>query len=353
MNRINKLQTTMSLSDIDQMIITDYFNMLYFVNIKLHVGERLFVLLIDKIGKPKLFINELFPLADNDAYEMIRFSGNDDAIALLASHLHGKKIGIDKSWAAGFLIRLMHFRNSDYVDGSVLIDKLRSIKDIDEQNAMIMASRENDKIMSLITKHFKTGISEKEIAVLLKKYFMQNNHQETSFNAIVAFGENAADPHAVASDRKLKPQDVILIDMGGVYQNYCSDMTRTFFWQDDSKLKDIYDIVKAANLAAISKIKVGVAFSEIDNAAREVITKAGYGPFFTHRCGHGIGLQVHEPYDVAASNHSLIEAGMCFSIEPGIYLPQIGGVRIEDLVLVKEDKVQVLNSFSKDRMILR
>ncbi|MCR5067928.1 MAG: M24 family metallopeptidase, partial [Erysipelotrichaceae bacterium] len=166
---------------------------------------------------------------------------------------------------------------------------------------------------------------------------------------IVAFGKNAADPHHMSDDTVLQEHQQVLIDMGSHYKGYCSDMTRTFLQKDDPKTEEIYDIVLKANLAAEAAVRPGVRFCDVDRAARKVIEDAGYGPYFTHRTGHGIGLEVHEPYDVSSSDEMIIQEGMCFSIEPGIYLPGETGVRIEDLVICGSDGAIVLNHFSKEK----
>ena len=349
--RIDNLMHMIFQNQMDHMIISDYYNILYFTGLKLHVGERLLVLLITPNTKPLLFVNRLFSICENSEYDIRYYDDIQDPIELIKNELSGFNIGIDKNWSSGFLIRLMNLYRANYQCGSFIIDQLRAIKDEHEQKLMIKASQVNDQIMHKIVTDLQDGVSEKEIANKLKEYFLEISGLTGSFEAIVAFGENCANPHAIASDRKLKAGDMVIIDMGGVYQDYCSDMTRTFFWKKD-QLSDIYDIVKKANLSAIAMIRPGVSFAEVDQAARSIITEAGYGQYFTHRTGHGIGLQVHEPYDVASNNQRLIEEGMCFSIEPGIYLPNVGGVRIEDLVLVDKEKAIVLNNFSKEKLIL-
>ena len=153
---------------------------------------------------------------------------------------------------------------------------------------------------------------------------------------------------------KIKAGDSVVLDIGGKYNSYCSDMTRTvFIGKEPSKEHaDIYNIVKSANEKAISIIKEGVKFSDIDNAARNIIKDAGYGEYFTHRTGHSIGIEVHDFGDVSAVNHEEVKAGMIFSVEPGIYLKDNIGVRIEDLVLVTKDGCEVLNSVTKEIVVL-
>ena len=152
-------------------------------------------------------------------------------------------------------------------------------------------------------------------------------------------------------NRTLKEGEAVVVDMGCVIDGYCSDMTRTFFVGYNSE-KEIYDLVLKANLAAEAMIKPGVRFKDIDKAARQVIEEACYGQYFIHRLGHGIGMEVHEPFDVSATNDMIVEEGMCFSIEPGIYIKDRIGIRIEDLVLVTSDGVEVLNKYPKDQEVL-
>ena len=165
----------------------------------------------------------------------------------------------------------------------------------------------------------------------------------------MSFGANAGDPHHEPDDTVLKRGDVVLFDIGGRRCNYCSDMTRTFFWgEPDEETAHIYDIVRRANEAAEALIAPGVRMCDLDRVARDVIEDAGYGKYFTHRLGHSIGLQDHEPGDVSLVNEQVVEPGMTFSIEPGIYLPGRTGVRIEDLALVTENGVEILNAYPHD-----
>ena len=151
----------------------------------------------------------------------------------------------------------------------------------------------------------------------------------------------------------LKAGDVVLFDVGCRQEEYCSDMTRTFFWGEPTpKQREVYELVRRANEAGRAAVRPGARFCDIDKAARDVIAQAGYGEYFTHRLGHQIGLDVHEPGDVSSVHDEEVQVGMCFSIEPGIYLPGEFGVRIEDLVCVTEDGCRVMNSYSRELTVL-
>ncbi|HIX82898.1 MAG TPA: aminopeptidase P family protein, partial [Candidatus Erysipelatoclostridium merdavium] len=174
-----------------------------------------------------------------------------------------------------------------------------------------------------------------------------------SFEPIVAFGANGANPHHENDDSQLKPGDSVIIDMGCKYHGYCSDMTRTVFYKEVSEeAKKVYQLVRKANEAAEAMIKPGVKLCDIDKTARDIISEAGYGKEFNHRLGHFIGRDVHEYGDVSVNFDLEVKEGMTFSIEPGVYLPGKFGVRVEDLVLVTKDGCQVLNSYSKDLIVV-
>ena len=218
---------------------------------------------------------------------------------------------------------------------------------------MRAASKINDQAMVRFRELVKEGITEKEIADQTLEIYKELGAEGFSFDPIVSFGANAADPHHMPDDTVLKAGDVILFDVGCIKGGYCSDMTRTFCYKEvTAKNKEIYDLVLNANRSAIAKIKPGVPLCELDKTARDIITEAGYGEGFNHRLGHFIGLSEHEFGDVSLTNETKAEPGMIFSIEPGIYLPGDTGVRIEDLVLVTEDGVEVLNSYTKELQVI-
>lgn len=353
MNRIEKLQKLMLEQNVEACLITDVSAMNYFIGKQFSCGERMVVLLIRQQGKPCLFLNELFPCAQSDDFDLVLYNDTDDAVKILANSIEATYIGIDKVWQAGFLLKLMEYKpDCHFVNGAKLSDLVRSIKEKEEQDKMRKASQLNDQVMDEVRKLIQVGKSEKQLAQEIEDAFMRIASSKPSFPTIVAYQKNCADPHAEPSDFILEKGMSIIVDMGCFYEGYCSDMTRTFFVEENT-MQEVYDTVLKANLAAIAKVKPGVSFQEIDRAAREVIEQAGFGPYFIHRLGHGIGLSVHEPYDVSGANLMLVQEGMCFSIEPGIYLPNQGGVRIEDLVLVTKEGCEVLNHHPKDNPVIR
>ncbi len=350
--RVKQLQSLMIENKVDHCILSDPSSMSYFVDKQFSCGERLNVLLVNQTGIPKMFLNDLFPCSKNEQFEIIRFNDTVDAVKLLAENLNGNVIGIDKNWNAGFLLKLQSYlRECKFVSASTLSDKIRSIKMLDEQEKMRKSSLINDEVMQIVKESIHLGMTEIELANVIDQLFLDMTGCGPAFETIVAFKENCADPHAVPSVKMLEEGMSIIVDMGCKYEGYCSDMTRTFFFKENT-MKEIYDLVLNANLAAIAKVKPGISFKEIDLAARNIISEAGYGEYFIHRTGHGIGLSGHEPYDVSSINEMLVEEGMCFSIEPGIYIPNVGGVRIEDLVLVTKEGCEVLNHYPKDDPVI-
>jgi Xaa-Pro dipeptidase len=216
------------------------------------------------------------------------------------------------------------------------------------------ASRLNDDAMTMLIDALHEDMTEKEMEDRLREIYDSLGAEGFSFTPIIAYGKNGANPHHENSHRLLKEGDSVILDIGCRKDNYASDMTRTVFYMEvDEKAKEVYETVLKANRKAIDKVKPGVKFSEIDEAARAVIEEKGYGKYFTHRTGHSIGIEVHEYGDVSSANEDLLMPGMIFSVEPGIYLEGELGVRIEDLVLVTEEGHEVLNSYPKDLQIIR
>lgn len=340
MNNIKKLQ---SKSPYNQLIITDTTMIRYFTDLNFEVGERFIALIVSKDKEPVLILNSLF--INPDALTTVIYEDGDDTTSILMKLLESQDIGIDGSMQARFLLPLLH--HYTFHDASTLLYECRNIKTPEEAEKMIHASKLNDMIMEKIIGSLEEGIRETEVAAIAKKLYTSHPFSNVSFEPIVLFGENSWDPHGVPSNRKLKSGDIVLIDIGGMVDGYASDMTRCVFTGENKELEAIYNIVLEANKAAIKAVRTGVPLSSVDKAARDVIENAGFGEYFVHRTGHGIGIEAHESLDVSKSNHQLIEDGMCFSIEPGIYIEGLGGIRIEDLVLVKDGVAHVMNAYPK------
>ncbi|NLC66979.1 MAG: aminopeptidase P family protein [Clostridium sp.] len=354
--RREKLENLMVEKDIGQMIVTDPTSIFYLTGYKIDPGERLLALLFKKDKKPSLFINRLFPIKEKKNLEYIYLKDSDDSIAKILFYLDKRNsIGIDKTWPSGFLIELLNkgFKGK-LINSSLLVDSLRQVKDSKEINLMKRVSELNDMAMKKIISKIREGISELELEEELKKIYLEIDSDGYSFSPIIAFMENGASPHHENGNKRLSKGDSIIFDIGCMKDNYASDMTRTVFYKSISKKqKDIYNIVLKANKRAIAGVKPGVKAKDIDSLARDYITKKGYGEEFMHRTGHFIGIDVHEYGDISESNEDVLKEGMIFSVEPGIYLENEFGVRIEDLILVTKEGYYNLNSFSKEIIIVK
>lgn len=355
-NRVNNLLRNMENQGLEQIIVTSSPDIFYLTGKWISTGERMIALYLNKNGNHKFIVNKLFPIYEDLGVDIIWYTDLEDSVKLLSTVVDKEKsLGVDKNWPSHFLIKLMEMKGAKtFVNSSPILDRIRMIKDEEEIQIMRKSSEINDKVMLGLWASVKEGKTEKYYANLLTEIYESYGVNKFSFNPIIAGCPNGADPHHGSGTDIIKKGQSIVMDIGGIYNYYCSDMTRTVFFGEapNERHEKIYNIVKQANLNAISKVKEGMKFSDIDKAARDYIENAGYGEYFTHRTGHSIGIEDHDFGDVSSINHEEIKSGMIFSIEPGIYLKDDFGVRIEDLVLVTKDGCEVLNKVSKDITIL-
>lgn len=227
------------------------------------------------------------------------------------------------------------------------VEELRMIKYESELANIKAAARIADAAFAEMQSLIKPGIKENDIAMELDYQIRKSGATGTAFKTIVASGPNAALPHARSSDRVLKDRDTVIFDFGALYNGYASDITRTIILGENSKAKKLYQIVLEAQEAALNAVKVGVSLQELDKIARDIIIEAGYGEYFGHGLGHGVGLEVHEAPKASTTSEDIAEVGMVFTVEPGIYLPEFGGVRIEDLVIVEEEGCEIITQSPK------
>ncbi|MFW5973052.1 MAG: M24 family metallopeptidase, partial [Bacteroidota bacterium] len=241
-------------------------------------------------------------------------------------------------------------KDASFVSAEEIVSALRMFKDESEismmRNAVHLAQNALERTLPLV----KEGITEREVASELTLQLMRGGSEpELPFNPIVAFGAESANPHASPADRGLEPGMLVLIDWGANLRGYMSDLTRTFAFGDvDAELVRISEVVRDANKAGREAAGPGVPAGSVDDATRSVVEEAGYGQYFIHRTGHGLGLEAHEEPYIRAGNDALLEPGMAFTVEPGIYLPGRGGVRIEDDVVITNDGAVSLSDLPRD-----
>ena len=355
LSRTNTILSKMKEQGITHALVSDPYSIFYLTGFLENPGERFFAILLDENGNHKLFLNILFPLEEDLGLEIVSYSDTDDIISKVAEYIpDGTKLGIDKIFPARFLLPLMDkLPKTKFVDVSVLVDTTRMLKDEEEKELMRISSELNDKACQFVIDNITERTTEKDLVKKLLAYYEEIGVEGTSFPPIIAFGDNGANPHGMPGDRKPKPGESVIVDIGGIKDKYCSDMTRTvFFKQPTPEDREVFEIVLEAVKRGTALVKPGTRLCDIDAACRDYITEKGYGEYFTHRTGHQIGLEDHEYGDVSSTNEMVCEPGMIFSIEPGIYLPGRMGVRIEDLVLVTEDGVEVLNKLNKEFVVV-
>ena len=342
--RIEKVIRNMRACGLRQIIVCAPASVYYLSGAWCEPFERMLALLVKDDGTLKLYGNRLFALRGVTDIPLVEYEDTDDCVAVLAPDVWPGAIGIDKTWPSHFLIRLMEMRpDVTPVLGSQPIDDARMIKDEQELELMRISSRMNVEVCTRIGEALHEGVTEKEIQALYNQIALELGSEGPSFTPLICFGPNGAEPHHDSDGTRLKRGDTVIMDVGLLWKHYCSDMTRTVhFGPANDEQKRVHEIVTAANRAGIAACRPGVPMKDIDRAARKVIEDAGYGEYFTHRTGHGIGLDEHEFPDCSAVSGIVARPGMIFSVEPGIYLPGKFGVRVEDLVAITEDGCEVL-----------
>jgi Xaa-Pro dipeptidase len=359
--RFDKLNASLRTSDLDAVILNPGPTLTYLSGLHFHLMERPVILLFAKDQDPAIVLPELeLQKVSSLPYKMQVFaypenpSEWDNAFrkAVQALGLDGKRIGVEPRQ-----LRLLEFRHvkngapeADYPDASNVLSGLRLKKDKAEVDAMRKAVKIAQDALEATIPFIKVGMTEKEISSeLVVQLLKHGSDPEMPFSPIVSGGSNAANPHASPSDRKLQVGDLLVVDWGAAYNGYISDLTRTFaVGQVDEEYLKIHKIVQEANAAGRAAGKPGVPCANVDKAARDVIEHAGYGLYFTHRTGHGIGMEGHEEPYMRGDNMQLLEPGMAYTVEPGIYLPDRNGVRIEDNVVVTETGVDVLSDMPRE-----
>ena len=288
-------------------------------------------------------------------FEIVQHTGPIiQEVADQAKQLGIKKLGFEQDHMA-YSTWKQHEEaiESELIPVSDLVEGMRLIKSEDEINIIKVAADIADAAFKHIIDYIKPGMTELEVANELEFFMRKSGAASSSFDIIVASGWRSALPHGVASDKIIETGDFVTMDYGALYNGYISDITRTVAVGEPSeKLREIYDVVLEAQLRAMDGIKPGMTGVEADAIARDYITEKGYGEYFGHSLGHGIGLEVHEGPGLSSRSKAELKPGMVVTVEPGIYLPGVGGVRIEDDILITESGNETLMHSTKDLIIL-
>ncbi|MCL0105675.1 aminopeptidase P family protein [Thermodesulfovibrionales bacterium] len=276
-----------------------------------------------------------------------------NVISSLIRRLGIKRFGFETSMAYGFY-ELLKGLSITLIPLRGVVEECRESKGEEEISSIKEAVRRAERAFLKVKTNIKVGIKERDIGLRLEDQLRKEGCRRIPFDIIVASGKNSSMPHARPTEKKIEEGDFVIIDWGGEANEYCSDMTRTFFMGGEISSEKIamYNAVNGAREKAIESVREGMGTQKIDSVARTEIEKAGYGRFFGHSTGHGVGLDIKEYPFISQTDDRRISNGMVFTIEPGVYIPSLGGVRIEDMVVVKEEKAILLTSLSRELEII-
>jgi Xaa-Pro dipeptidase len=363
--RIQRLKRAARDAGIDVVALVPGPNLVYFTGLHMHLSERPIVALIPSNDDPPILITPFFEVGKATSGKVkldwqvhpykdgVPYQQAFDAAAAQGK-LAGKVIGVEPlqmrvlEWSL-----LSAAADVKQASAAEAIGELRMRKDDGEVAAMKHAIKLTEGALTQTLEEIRPGMTERQVAGNLMTRLLAAGAEAMPFSPLIQAGPNGANPHAGAGDRVIESGDLLIMDFGLTLNDYSSDITRTIaVGEPASEMKRVYETVKAANAAGRAAAKPGVTCEAVDKAARDVIEAAGYGEYFTHRTGHGLGLEGHEPPYIVAGNDLVLQPGMTFTVEPGIYLPGKGGVRIEDNVVITEAGCESLTTFTRDLIIL-
>ena len=364
-SRLDKLTASLRTSGLSAVALNPGPTLTYLTGVAFHLMERPVVLLVAPDSDPVLILPELeLPKLDLFPYKVQAFAygenpsewGNAFRKAAQSLGLDGKRIGVEPRQMR--LLEFSHVKSgapeAEYPDASNVLAGLRLKKDKAEVDAMRKAVKIAQDALKAVIPQIKIGMTERELASELVMQLLKNgSDSEMPFSPIVSAGPNSANPHASPSERKLQAGDLLVVDWGAAYGGYISDLTRTFaVGEVDDECNKIHKIVQEANAAGRAAGKPGAPCAAVDKATRDVIEASGYGKHFTHRTGHGIGMEGHEEPYMRGDNMQILEPGMAYTVEPGIYLTNRNGVRIEDNVVVTETGADCLSDMPREIQVV-
>lgn len=355
--RFQQLKSFMQTQNIDLLMITSPINIYYFTGFFSDPHERFMALFYSKEGEASLFVpsldeesaqqqsavSNIIPITDTDnPYEFITKQWKAPVTSL----------GIEKKIMNVYQAEKVKecFSQAQFADIEEFIMSMRLKKDPEDILIVKKAIEIAEKVIAHGVSKVAPGVTELEITAELEYQMKVLGADRPSFSTIVLSGKRSALPHGHPENQKIKTGDLLLFDLGVFVDGFCSDITRTFLVGEGSaEQKKMYETVRMANEKAIQAVKVGEPIRVVDLAARDYIESQGYGRYFIHRVGHGLGLEIHEAPSIHSENETRMEPGMLFTIEPGIYISEVGGIRIEDNVYIRPDgEVEVLTSYPKE-----
>ncbi len=351
--RIDRARHAMEAHGVDVLLASLGSDLPYLTGYEAMPLERLTMAVIPRQGKAALVVPELeAPRVEGlpNIFSLHAWGETEDPVAIVADLMGSAKRAMigDQTWAV-FLLALQELRpDTSFSSARPLTEALRVVKEPAEIELLRRAGESADVVAGILAAHRFGGKAEAEVSREVASLLEDNGTDVAGF-AIVASGPNGASPHHEPGDRVIEQGDAVVVDFGGKVGGYGSDTTRMFHvGAPSARYAEVHNLVQAAQEAAVAAVRPGVTAAGVDSAAREVISDAGYGEYFIHRTGHGIGLDGHEDPYIVAGNEQILRPGMAFSIEPGIYLPGEFGVRIEDIVVCTETGVERMNRSSRD-----
>lgn len=356
-----KLKAILHSTGMDSLILNAGPSLTYLTGLHFHLSERPVLVFFMPDRAPMIVLPELeLEKLKNLTFEIEAFPYGEDPSqwdgifqhAVQTAKLGGKRNGVEPRQVRllEYLLLIKAANGADFIPADDCVSILRMHKEESEIAAMRKAAKIAEQALTATLPYIKISIDERELAAeLTLQLYRAGSDPQMAFSPIVSSGPNSANPHATPSARKLTSGDLLVIDWGASYEGYLSDITRTFaLGKMDSEYARISKVVLEANAAGRKSAKPGIAAEDVDKATRTVIDWAGYGKFFTHRTGHGLGMEGHEEPYIRSGNPMLLEPGMTFTIEPGIYLPGRNGVRIEDDIVITETGAECLTSLPRD-----
>ena len=304
-------------------------------------------------GESTLYTPRLnYPMAEEQVKicEVQPYKGERELMELLQKRLRdARNIGYNTLPLSTYRKLRERLGEAELREASELLWRMRRVKDEEELKLMRRAGELADIGMEAAREALKPGVREHEVAAEIAYAMMREGAEGLAFQPIIASGPRSAYPHGGVTDRKIRSGELVVVDIGAIYREYKSDITRTFIIGEASeRQREIYSVVLEAHLKAMEAMKPGIEARRIDGVAREIISNAGYGDYFIHSLGHGVGLEVHEPPRLSEEGEDILEAGNVVTDEPGIYIPGYGGVRIEDTVHITPSGVERLTRFEKE-----
>lgn len=353
MTKLTKLRNVLKEKDLDAILITNPYNRHYLSNFTGTSGNLLITLNDAILITDFRYIEQANDQAKE--FDIVEHTGpilneinnqlNENEIKRLAFEENQVTYKEHTEYSKLFKVEL--------IPTSEIIENIRIIKTDEEITIMQEAARIADNAFTKILDFIKPGVKEIEVANELEKLMRAEGATSSSFDIIVASGYRGALPHGVASEKEIQSGELVTMDFGALYQGYCSDITRTIAVGEISEeLKDIYNTVLQAQILGVEGIKQGITGKEADALTRDYITEKGYGKYFGHSTGHGLGLEVHENPRLASNSETVLQANMAVTVEPGIYIPDVGGCRIEDDIIVTDDGNKCLTHSNKELIIL-